>query len=125
VVEVDLDELLCLLLWTELVRYRANYRCQKCGAAGPYLAAHHIDEDKANCRLSNGECLCRRCHSKHHANSSGAKHLRPGWNKGKRGVSPETSQRMSEANHRRYERPGERERTSAAMKRSHAARASS
>lgn len=58
------EELLTLPKWREAVRARGQ--CERCPAT-EFLHAHHIDEDKTNNTLSNGECLCRDCHAEHHS----------------------------------------------------------
>jgi hypothetical protein len=45
------------------VRFRDNHKCQFCGGTSK-LTIHHIDYDKANCKLLNLITLCRSCHSK-------------------------------------------------------------
>lgn len=63
------DELLPLTLWRELVWWRAGNRCERCDDKPELLRerhAHHKDHDDQNNRLSNGECLCQKCHYKEH-----------------------------------------------------------
>ena len=52
--------------WRKAVFSRDNYTCQKCGAVGVYLEAHHIkrfcDFPELRFEPSNGETLCRQCH---------------------------------------------------------------
>lgn len=65
------------------VRELANHRCEECGMEfqpGTNLAiternrnghavigtVHHIDENKANCAMSNLVYLCQRCHYRIH-----------------------------------------------------------
>jgi hypothetical protein len=61
-IEVDDTEILALRTWTVLVKLRAGHRCEECGS-DEHLHAHHIDGDKTNCTLGNGQCLCRPCHT--------------------------------------------------------------
>lgn len=59
----DENELLSRVMWKKLVKERADYYCEECGANSNHdLEAHHKDRDKTNNRLSNGQCLCRKCH---------------------------------------------------------------
>ena len=51
-------------LWSELVKLRAGYRCQRCGGTHS-LQSHHIcGRRKYSVRwiLLNGICLCSACH---------------------------------------------------------------
>jgi 5-methylcytosine-specific restriction endonuclease McrA len=56
--------------WRKAVYERDNYTCQKCGAKGAYLNAHHIkpwaDYPEFRYDLDNGIALCRACHIKEH-----------------------------------------------------------
>lgn len=63
--QINHDELLPRKLWSALVKFAAGYVCERCGAKEP-LTSHHVDGDKTNNRLSNGECLCRPCHNDEH-----------------------------------------------------------
>lgn len=71
------DELLVDHLWNALVKYRADYCCERCGAKPEpprRLVAHHKDWDDTNNRLDNGESLCAPCHNKeHHHNNDHVK----------------------------------------------------
>lgn len=57
----------CDRAWSQLVRARAGYHCERCGATPEesQLHAHHVD-GRNNHRLRfdprNGVCLCARCH---------------------------------------------------------------
>ena len=46
------------------VKRRANYACEQCGARDVRVFADHIIEvvDGGSNDLSNGQCLCNRCH---------------------------------------------------------------
>lgn len=66
-IEVDEHRLLPRDIWMALVKARAGFRCERCGETEGKLNAHHRDRDRLHHRLSNGECLCARCHAKEHA----------------------------------------------------------
>jgi hypothetical protein len=72
--------------WAKDVIERDNYLCQHCGA-GENLCAHHIIpwEESVELRyvLSNGLCLCRACHAKHHGQIVSNLKGKP-WPKGKK-----------------------------------------
>lgn len=55
-------------LWRASVFERDRFTCQKCRKSGVYLEAHHIKSwakfPKSRFRISNGQTLCRLCHSK-------------------------------------------------------------
>jgi hypothetical protein len=97
--------------WCELVKARAGYRCEECGATGVRLHAHHVNEhgrhwaQRNGCepdnRLSNGQCLCDSCHAK-------KTHLG-------RVRTPETCARIGAASKRRHS-PEARAANSAAQK---------
>jgi hypothetical protein len=63
----------CDRLWSEVVRQRAGYCCERCGAtsAESQLHAHHV-YGRSNHRLRfeilNGVALCARCHRWTHDN---------------------------------------------------------
>ena len=65
---IEQDELLTADVWHPLVRWLSSYQCNRCPATleNSVLCAHHIDRDQENNRLSNGECLCRACHTREH-----------------------------------------------------------
>lgn len=54
--------------WRDSVYKRDNYTCQKCGAKGKYLNAHHIypirdyPDPQYSLNILNGITLCRKCH---------------------------------------------------------------
>ncbi len=52
--------------WRNAVFARANFRCERCSAAG-YLTAHHIKSfakyPELRFDLDNGQCLCEPCHA--------------------------------------------------------------
>ena len=51
----------------DLIRERAGYRCEECGARPPYtLDVHHIDKSKDNHHPDNLQALCRPCHKRVH-----------------------------------------------------------
>lgn len=56
-------------IWSNKIRNRDGWTCQKCESK-KYLIAHHIDEWKPNSPnnylLKNGITLCRKCHIKVH-----------------------------------------------------------
>lgn len=54
----------CDALWSELVKIKAGYKCELCGAK-KNLQSHHIFGRRANSTrfyVPNGVCLCWRCH---------------------------------------------------------------
>lgn len=57
-------------LWREAVFARYNWTCQKCGARGCNLNAHHImnfaEYPGLRFAINNGTVLCRPCHMKFH-----------------------------------------------------------
>lgn len=60
-----------LILFSKLVKARANYKCELCGKPGN--DAHHWYYTKAHNSITdimsiNGICLCRECHMKAHHN---------------------------------------------------------
>lgn len=54
--------------WRSMVFERDKYTCQKCGAKGVYLQAHHkkswANYPNLRYNLSNGVTLCEPCHAK-------------------------------------------------------------
>lgn len=62
---IDLEEQLPRPTWAFLVKRKANFSCERCKKEND-LVSHHKDRNKENNCLSNGECLCRNCHSKEH-----------------------------------------------------------
>lgn len=80
--EIDEHQVLDLDLWSALVRLRAEYTCEECGAMQPSflhrrgrggrwvrrVVAHHIGDDRhlGNHMLANGKALCGSCHTKTH-----------------------------------------------------------
>ena len=68
ILEVEFNELLPERVWRWAVKRLAEYTCERCGKVGKAgkSDAHHKDGDRSNNRLSNGECLCRQCHTQHH-----------------------------------------------------------
>ena len=56
--------------WKLAVYKRANYTCQECGKSNCIVHAHHIKPAKRFPKLryivSNGKCLCVKCHRKKH-----------------------------------------------------------
>jgi len=74
-VKIDNNEQLSPSLWNALVKHRARYACEECGYRPPEgskreefrntgLHAHHLDANRDNNCLSNGQCLCHACHSR-------------------------------------------------------------
>ena len=65
------SEILPIEIWTYLVKLRAGFACEDCGDKN-YLISHHIrrrdgregheQEDKEKNILSNGRCVCSKCH---------------------------------------------------------------
>ena len=57
--------------WSDLVKTRDNYTCQKCGVKEKIMYAHHIDPVINNpiesADIDNGITLCRNCHKKIHS----------------------------------------------------------
>jgi len=53
--------------WRRRVFDRDNYTCQKCGAHGVYLEAHHIipwrESIEARFDINNGITYCKKCHA--------------------------------------------------------------
>lgn len=68
--EVSDDEQLPRAVWGWLVKRRADSRCEICtrrAIEGKLrLHAHHIDGNRENNALSNGQSLCASCHSDVH-----------------------------------------------------------
>ena len=72
--EVDDEQLLPRGDWVILVKARAGWKCERCGATAPVegngrnrrFHAHHKNHDDIDNRLANGECLCGSCHAEHH-----------------------------------------------------------
>ena len=54
--------------WRDLIFKRDNWTCQKCGARGVYIEAHHIkavsEYPRLRYLLSNGITLCLDCHKR-------------------------------------------------------------
>lgn len=51
----------------DLIRERAGYRCEECGARpSRTLDVHHIDKSKDNHHPDNLRALCRACHKRVH-----------------------------------------------------------
>ena len=51
--------------WSELVKERAGYKCEKCGTKKKRLHSHHIMGRRilqTRWYLPNGMCLCSSCH---------------------------------------------------------------
>ena len=40
-------------------------KCELCGSE-KYLCIHHLDHNRENNNISNLQCLCKKCHQKHH-----------------------------------------------------------
>lgn len=40
-------------------------KCELCGSK-KYLCIHHLDHNRYNNDISNLQCLCKKCHQKHH-----------------------------------------------------------
>lgn len=54
--------------WSYTVKKRANFKCECCGAYGNeahHIASKEVYPDK-KMDLSNGQCLCTKCHRKWH-----------------------------------------------------------
>lgn len=54
----------CDVLWSEIVKIRAGYKCELCGKK-ENLQSHHVFGRRANSTrfdTNNGVCLCWRCH---------------------------------------------------------------
>jgi 5-methylcytosine-specific restriction endonuclease McrA len=81
VVTLDVDEELSLGMWTDLVKLRAGYKCQMCGLEQQdttvSLIAHHIEPIREGGKniMSNGMCVCSKCHSRCHRNGYGNHNL--------------------------------------------------
>lgn len=56
--------------WAKDVKRAGNFTCLKCGQLGGKLVSHHIESWCSNVDLrfvlSNGACLCQRCHFDFH-----------------------------------------------------------
>jgi hypothetical protein len=86
-VAVPLTAKLPRLLWGDLVKWAAGYRCDECGkdpemlkllGGSGELHAHHVDKNPANNILANGRCLCPRCHQTIHARDVVGRPCEPG-----------------------------------------------
>lgn len=58
-------ELECDKLWSQIVKARAEYSCEKCKRKG-YLNAHHVITRSVKVlrwEVDNGVCLCPGCHT--------------------------------------------------------------
>jgi 5-methylcytosine-specific restriction endonuclease McrA len=72
--------------WAQKVLIRDNATCQKCGAVGVQMHAHHIkpfiDNEALRYDISNGLTLCTKCHWKEHSalndNGENSVNLLPG-----------------------------------------------
>ena len=66
-----------LKLWSEKVKVKYNHTCQKCGSHRN-LHSHHLRQKSLNPKLayivSNGTCLCRKCHIELHKKIGFGKH---------------------------------------------------
>jgi hypothetical protein len=55
------------VMWRSLVFERDDYTCQKCGARGCFIMAHHIkswsEHKELRYDLGNGITLCKKCHA--------------------------------------------------------------
>lgn len=57
--------------WARKIKSFYHHECQICGAENVYLESHHLNcyskypEERLD--LSNGTCLCKRCHDRFHA----------------------------------------------------------
>jgi hypothetical protein len=60
------EEVLTLSQWSRAVK--AAGKCARCPRT-ERLHAHHIDRDRTNNTLGNGECLCVWCHDEEHEKS--------------------------------------------------------
>lgn len=69
--------------WRLAIFKRDNHTCQKCGAKGIYLEAHHIKSfnryPELRFKLSNGITLCKLCHKKTY-NFGNKKYIEPIFN---------------------------------------------
>lgn len=56
--------------WSRAVKVNANFTCEICNVRGVYLESHHKNGFNAfpdqRLDISNGTCLCRRCHERFH-----------------------------------------------------------
>ncbi len=56
--------------WSQAVREKYNYTCQKCGTTDGSMNAHHIknykDFSEVRYDVDNGACLCVSCHTAFH-----------------------------------------------------------
>ena len=75
-------------LWSELVKIRANNRCERCGKTTYLQSHHHFSRSILRLRfdVDNGFCLCAGCHT---MSSNFSAHLTPAlfceWASEKRG----------------------------------------
>jgi len=72
------EEELPIAMWSDLVKWRADHKCQTCvnganktASGKSVLRSHHIVPSKLGglTTLSNGMCVCIRCHGVLHSNS--------------------------------------------------------
>lgn len=65
-----------LTIWANQVKNKANHTCEICGSK-ENLQAHHIEPKSINPEkaldISNGLCLCKKCHSKVHQENNGCR----------------------------------------------------
>lgn len=56
--------------WSREIKEIYDFTCQKCNTRGGTLESHHIESWRANVNLrfeiSNGICLCEKCHARFH-----------------------------------------------------------
>jgi 5-methylcytosine-specific restriction endonuclease McrA len=57
--------------WARIVKVNGNFQCEVCSRTNVYLESHHkfswSTYPALRYELSNGACLCKRCHDKFHA----------------------------------------------------------
>jgi hypothetical protein len=91
---------LSYLQWRRELRSRANGCCERCGVEefDRRHHGHHIDRDKTNCTLENGEYLCTVCHGQEHYEEKLLAFIEAAANRIGKHHSPETIEKIRVSN---------------------------